>query len=91
MRVEPPSNTVVTGGAVSYQCLANGTLNFSVRWMFGSTSLPEGVVQQGNNLSIMTVNRTHAGTYVCVVADDINTVMAEATLLVKCEFCVMFL
>ena len=84
VQVEPSNRTVLTGGSVSFECLVNGTLPYTIQWLFGSaTILPLGVSVLGNTqLVINSANRTHTGSYVCVVSDEINEVMATAVLLV---------
>ena len=84
--MEPPTQTVLAGTRVTYQCIANGTLPHTVQWRFGTTSnLPAGVSVQEDTLVINSTDRSHAGTYVCVVSDKINMVMRNAILQVKCE------
>ena len=86
--VEPLSQTVLEGGSTSFQCSANGTLIHTIQWMFGqSSTLPEGVtVTNTSTLVVSAASRDHAGEYSCVVMDEINTVTAPVTLLVKCEY-----
>ena len=87
VQVVPSNRTVLTGSSVSFECLVNGTLPHTIQWLFGSaTILPLGVSVLGNTqLVINSANRTHTGSYVCVVSDEINEVMATAVLLVKCR------
>ena len=86
MRVEPSNKTVLTSNNASFECLVNGTLPHTIEWLFGSSSiLPPGVSILGSTLVINSANRTHTGSYVCVVSDGINEVSATVMLLVKCE------
>ena len=68
VRVEPSNKTVLTGSSVSFECLVNGTLPYTIQWLFGSaTILPLGVSVLGNTqLVINSASRTHTGSYMCV-------------------------
>ncbi len=85
--VSPSYQAVDEGEAVQFQCQATGT-EPTVRWSReGDQPLPNGVIQNGDNLVIDSVSRSHAGDYVCIVtniAGNTNSSVAELT--VFCEF-----
>ena len=85
--VMPPTQTVETGENVIFECLVNGTLPYTLRWMFGSSPLlpADGITVQGNTLVINSATSVNTGEYTCVVSDNINSnVTSTGVLQVTC-------
>ncbi|GJQ77960.1 hypothetical protein Trydic_g2321 [Trypoxylus dichotomus] len=75
VQIIPPNGQITTrkGGPVSFECRANGNPPPTVQWSKKDGLLPSGIqVQNGPLLSLVDVQRQHAGIYQCTASNGIG-------------------
>ena len=80
--ITPSLISVSEGEEVSLLCEAEGVGPLNIKWeiVANESSLPAGVQQNGNELSIAAAARSHAGTYVCSVSNLAGVTQHNVTL-----------
>ena len=63
--LESPSQTVIGGDDVEFQCNASGIPTPSIIWERLGSNLPKGAVNRNGLLTIASVGPEDAGAYVC--------------------------
>ena len=82
----PPSSVVVyISQALTLSCSVSSDLQPTVSWMFnGITSLPQGAaIDASNDMTVLTANFTHGGTYTCSASNSLNSLHANVIVSVK--------
>ena len=80
MRLEPNKTNYLEGQNLSIRCNADGASG-NARWSQPeSSSLPEGVVQVGGNLTISHMTRQLAKQYTCTASNSHGTSNSSITL-----------
>ncbi len=84
--MSPSNYTVSEGMTIQIECQATGTQPY-LRWnREGGQPLPDGVVQERNNIVIDSASRNHSGVYECIVTNSLGNARSIAVLNVNCKF-----
>ncbi|XP_076093735.1 hemicentin-1-like isoform X1 [Mytilus galloprovincialis] len=84
-KIEPTNTTVVEGGVMTMDCVAEGEPQPSVTWQRGWTEIVPGgriAILPNNSLRIFTVQLSDTGIYRCKASNSLGKTLIEAALTV---------
>lgn len=82
----PDSQTAATGVEVSFTCLIQSNLNYTIEWTLNGVplALNPNIESVGDTLTIHSVLGNHEGSYRCVVTNAVGTTTTQPANLTVC-------